>query len=501
MSQAYKDWEGYQRYLTGTGNGEREDAKMPMLVKNEKNEAIIQAGEVFCRWDDGKGNLCGQNAPYPTPSALSQHYSYSHGLATQNREKGSITVGMQRQLDRWYTEISNGQKPTWIPGKPVKRVVSDVKETQTSERKQKYTEMEGYQRYIVRNGAGARDDAKMPSLALNSENQIILVPGEVFCRWRDEKDKLCPRATRFTQIRSLVMHYEHMHKKSVEKRKSVRSMKKNAKVDCWYTQVANGEKPTWTPNVINDRTVTVADNTAVSRTTTETSGDEVVYSKINTSGGKVVHSEIDASGDEVAFSETNTSGDEVVYGDEVALSETNTSGDEVVYGDEVALSETNTSGDEVVYGDEVVLSEIYASGDEVVYVDEVVDSEIDASADEVVHSEIDADGYEVVHSKFNTSGDEVIHSEIDASADKVVYSKIDTSGGEVVYSEIDARGDEVYGDEVALSETNTSGDEVIHSEIDASGEAVGSKGDASGDEEFDAHDWLLYFIYQTDYYI
>ena len=79
---------------------------------------------------------------------------------------------------------------------------------------QTYKDKPAYKSYRAGNEAGERDDAKMPDLKKDGvcfriepqsicngtnaisglqNDKVIIVPGEVFCRWRDEENGLCYR--------------------------------------------------------------------------------------------------------------------------------------------------------------------------------------------------------------------------------------------------------------------------------------------------------------------
>ncbi|PON29337.1 hypothetical protein TGAM01_v201586 [Trichoderma gamsii] len=59
-----------------------------------------------------------------------------------------------------------------------------------------FRHMPSYRRYLNANpitGRKERLDDLMPSLQYNASGQLILAPGEVFCRWRNDDGTLCKR--------------------------------------------------------------------------------------------------------------------------------------------------------------------------------------------------------------------------------------------------------------------------------------------------------------------
>ncbi|EGR49051.1 uncharacterized protein TRIREDRAFT_107197 [Trichoderma reesei QM6a] len=115
MPQTYKDKPAYKSYRAGNEAGERDDAKMPDLKKDGNDKVIIVPGEVFCRWRDEENGLCYRSAAFYSPSSLRNHYKKGHGLQVSDRGAGSKSVALQHQLNRWYSQVDAGAKPTWVP--------------------------------------------------------------------------------------------------------------------------------------------------------------------------------------------------------------------------------------------------------------------------------------------------------------------------------------------------------------------------------------------------
>ncbi|QYT05358.1 hypothetical protein H0G86_012252 [Trichoderma simmonsii] len=75
-------------------------------------------GELFCRWRDKDGVLCDRYEPYFWRDSLRYHYRYIHALDVPINGIKGFTAGYHDQLDRWYTEVANGEDPNWIPINP-----------------------------------------------------------------------------------------------------------------------------------------------------------------------------------------------------------------------------------------------------------------------------------------------------------------------------------------------------------------------------------------------
>ncbi|PKK47206.1 hypothetical protein CI102_9775 [Trichoderma harzianum] len=75
-------------------------------------------GELFCRWRDEDGVLCDRYEPYFCRESLRYHYRYIHGREIPITGKSGFTTRYHNQLDRWYTQVANGEDPNWIPINP-----------------------------------------------------------------------------------------------------------------------------------------------------------------------------------------------------------------------------------------------------------------------------------------------------------------------------------------------------------------------------------------------
>ncbi|KAJ4259781.1 hypothetical protein NW762_007713 [Fusarium torreyae] len=83
----YTRSEPYQRYLNG---GIRPIAELPPLDFNK----------------DTKFN---------SPSAIQAHYREVHKVSLLGRRPGNLNYGEDQQVVQWYTELVNGQMPSWPP--------------------------------------------------------------------------------------------------------------------------------------------------------------------------------------------------------------------------------------------------------------------------------------------------------------------------------------------------------------------------------------------------
>ncbi|KAL7914088.1 hypothetical protein GGI35DRAFT_475922 [Trichoderma velutinum] len=139
MADHYQDGDGYSRYVAGDGRDKRNDATMPILQINnvcsiaelllicrdmpakihyKEGQIIMIPGEVFCRWRGDDGHLCWKNIRYANTKTLRNHYRCSHRVETEANPTGGFSADYHSALDRWYTQVSSGQNPTWIPRSP-----------------------------------------------------------------------------------------------------------------------------------------------------------------------------------------------------------------------------------------------------------------------------------------------------------------------------------------------------------------------------------------------
>ncbi|KAL7903695.1 hypothetical protein GGI35DRAFT_465452 [Trichoderma velutinum] len=74
-------------------------------------------GERYCRHRDTLGSLCWKDDKLSSESAIRKHYRDAHEMEVEHRAMGANPSRLQQELDRWYTQIVQGLRPTWIPRK------------------------------------------------------------------------------------------------------------------------------------------------------------------------------------------------------------------------------------------------------------------------------------------------------------------------------------------------------------------------------------------------
>ncbi|KAH6956584.1 hypothetical protein DER45DRAFT_614542 [Fusarium avenaceum] len=99
-----------------------------------------------------------------------------------------------------------------------------------------------YQRYKT----GPRPDTKMPPLDIDENGSINLMPGELYCRWRDLRGTLCPKKYRFSSHGALNLHLRELHKLGVAaRRRGTLNSSEEQNVQRWYTEMDAGRMPSW----------------------------------------------------------------------------------------------------------------------------------------------------------------------------------------------------------------------------------------------------------------
>ncbi|KAF4962785.1 hypothetical protein FSARC_9160 [Fusarium sarcochroum] len=83
----YISSEPYRRYLNG---GIRPNAELPPLDFN-------------------------QDSKFNTPSSMRAHYKEVHKMSVLGRRPGNLNYEEDQQVLEWYTELVNGQMPSWPP--------------------------------------------------------------------------------------------------------------------------------------------------------------------------------------------------------------------------------------------------------------------------------------------------------------------------------------------------------------------------------------------------
>ncbi|KAG5664413.1 hypothetical protein KAF25_008147 [Fusarium avenaceum] len=105
-----------------------------------------------------------------------------------------------------------------------------------------YLQSEPYQRYKN----GPRPDTKMPPLDVDENGIVTLVPGELYCRWRDLRGTLCPKNKRFNSHTALNSHLKEVHKHQVAaRRRGNFNFSEDQNVQDWYTEMDAGRMPSW----------------------------------------------------------------------------------------------------------------------------------------------------------------------------------------------------------------------------------------------------------------
>ncbi|PNP59602.1 hypothetical protein THARTR1_00775 [Trichoderma harzianum] len=136
---SYKNQMGYRIYAIGNGEGRRNARMMPPLQYSNEGKVIILPGEIYCRWRGPTGRICQKNTAFDHQAGLYLHYRRHHDLEPERRTVTGFTYAYNQELDEWYTQVSRGDKPNWIPKKPfrfptaAKRRKSDSADTTTPE--------------------------------------------------------------------------------------------------------------------------------------------------------------------------------------------------------------------------------------------------------------------------------------------------------------------------------------------------------------------------------
>ncbi|KAM0275500.1 hypothetical protein ACHAPA_000363 [Fusarium lateritium] len=106
-----------------------------------------------------------------------------------------------------------------------------------------YIRSQSYQRYKT---GPSRPDLKMPPLDNDENGSVTLVPGELYCRWRDLRGTLCPKTKRFNSHTALNSHLKEVHKLQVAaRRRGNLNFYEDQNVQQWYTDMDAGRMPTW----------------------------------------------------------------------------------------------------------------------------------------------------------------------------------------------------------------------------------------------------------------
>ncbi|SPJ79852.1 uncharacterized protein FTOL_08243 [Fusarium torulosum] len=86
----------------------------------------------------------------------------------------------------------------------------------------------------------------MPPLDIDENGSVTLVPGELYCRWRDLRGTLCPKKKRFNSHTALSSHLKEVHKLQVAgRRRGNLNFSEDQNVQQWYTDMDAGRMPSW----------------------------------------------------------------------------------------------------------------------------------------------------------------------------------------------------------------------------------------------------------------
>ncbi|UKZ62747.1 uncharacterized protein TrAtP1_003980 [Trichoderma atroviride] len=124
-----------------------------------------------------------------------------------------------------------------------------------------YKDTPSYRQYLNVDpvtGRGERLDHLMPHLQYNEDGQLIIVPGELFCRWRSDDGALCVKGTALSSATALRKHYHGCHGSPTENRRhGSNTFEFQVELHCWYRAIVNGEMPRWVPRKAADATVAI----------------------------------------------------------------------------------------------------------------------------------------------------------------------------------------------------------------------------------------------------
>ncbi|KAK1250594.1 hypothetical protein MKX08_010597 [Trichoderma sp. CBMAI-0020] len=126
---------------------------------------------------------------------------------------------------------------------------------------QTYQDTPSYRQYLNADpvtGRGERLDHLMPHLQFNEDGQLIIVPGELFCRWRRDDGALCVKRTALSSSAALRKHYHGCHGSPIENRRNgSNTVMFQQELHRWYRAIVNGEMPRWVPRKAADTTVAI----------------------------------------------------------------------------------------------------------------------------------------------------------------------------------------------------------------------------------------------------
>ncbi|PON30965.1 hypothetical protein TGAM01_v200385 [Trichoderma gamsii] len=114
-------------------------------------------------------------------------------------------------------------------------------------------------RYLELGASGQpvnRLELLLPHVQFNENGEVILLPGEIFCRIRDDNNDICPFVVDYRRRHGkggIRYHYRYAHNLPAEKRKLTHRynhfLEKAAR---WYDEVVRAKMPLWLPRDATD---------------------------------------------------------------------------------------------------------------------------------------------------------------------------------------------------------------------------------------------------------
>ncbi|KAG5752099.1 hypothetical protein H9Q69_008886 [Fusarium xylarioides] len=109
-----------------------------------------------------------------------------------------------------------------------------------------YKDTQDYERYTTL--TGGRPDDKLPPLDFQ-DGALRLVPGEVWCRWREDISGILCDSDGYQDERPLRTHYERVHGATLSGEHPTEGRRNQGMISRWYADVVNGLQPSWPRSV------------------------------------------------------------------------------------------------------------------------------------------------------------------------------------------------------------------------------------------------------------
>ncbi|RBQ69866.1 hypothetical protein FVER53590_01852 [Fusarium verticillioides] len=116
-----------------------------------------------------------------------------------------------------------------------------------------FKDTQDYERYTCL--TGGRPDDKLPPLDFQN-GSVRLVPGEVWCRWREDISEILCDSDGYHDERSLRKHYERVHGATLSEKHPTEGERNQGMISRWYADVVNGFQPSWPRSVQTARLAT-----------------------------------------------------------------------------------------------------------------------------------------------------------------------------------------------------------------------------------------------------